>query len=672
PEDHWYVVGLDTTDRYPMFPAAGVGRISATTPAEAAAVVDKVIAYQHPTAADTWRSRNLYVADDIWSNGLSISNDFLVRNDFTEIAFRRISETLARMVSQTAGFSAFGTDSFYLADYTDTVHTCDVAGDSTRRGYFCMAQYGHNYIAPLLWNKMGQGDLIVNYQGHANSQLWAHENILVAGDELNIGNQDRPFLLVSFACHVNKYDYYRENDPVYGANGDGDGLGERLVKQPRTGAVGSFASTCFEWLPYGSEPDLNYELFRSFFVSPPLPDVGGDNGVKWVLGDVLRAAKINFLFRYMGAPTDTNYVWLEWGGYDQKPPILPGNANPYEVFSYCLLGDPALRMDPGPAFFSLFQNGSPVDAYAYFRTAGPDTVTLSARAVSPVGLDSLWVEERASTGAVRPVPASAVTVTSQGDTTAAHARRFQLSYRTAPRFEDYFVDFKARNVDGVVATSSLRRVLALGDFVSDKGPLDPGHVLPADQTIQIRLDTSTPVDSSRFAFQVNGHPAAPTGLLQVVDPDASGGLRHWTVSLHQAFPAGLVNLGFTATSALGGSVSKTVQFQVASGGEFTLGEVINYPNPFEATTSFHYSLTTAVDELTVRIYTVSGRVVREIRAAPNPGLGGSPLDAGTHLLAWDGRDGDGDALANGVYLFKLTARSGGRTLEKMGKMIKVQ
>ncbi|HVP38895.1 MAG TPA: C25 family cysteine peptidase [Candidatus Saccharimonadales bacterium] len=152
PEDHWYVVGLDTTDRYPMFPAAGVGRISAYTPAEAAAVVDKVIAYQHPTAADTWRSRNLYVSDDTWSNGLSISTDVLVRNDFTEIAFRRISEALARTVSQTAGFSAFGTDSFYLADYTDSVHTCDVAGDSTRRGYFCMAQYGHNYIAPLLWN----------------------------------------------------------------------------------------------------------------------------------------------------------------------------------------------------------------------------------------------------------------------------------------------------------------------------------------------------------------------------------------------------------------------------------------------------------------------------------------------------------------------------------------
>ena len=113
---------------------------------------------------------------------------------------------------------------------------------------------------------------------------------------------------------------------------------------------------------------------------------------------------------------------------------------------------------------------------------------------------------------------------------------------------------------------------------------------------------------------------------------------------------------------------------MVSGTELTLGEVINYPNPFAAATGFHYSVSQPLDDLSIRIYTVSGRLVREMKpgAFLVPAGAVAPLDAGTHLLQWDGRDGDGDPLANGVYLFKLTVRAGSNTLEKMGRMIKVE
>jgi flagellar hook assembly protein FlgD len=55
----------------------------------------------------------------------------------------------------------------------------------------------------------------------------------------------------------------------------------------------------------------------------------------------------------------------------------------------------------------------------------------------------------------------------------------------------------------------------------------------------------------------------------------------------------------------------------------------------------------------LQIMTVSGKVVREVTAAEF-----GPLTAGTHQsnFCWDGKDEYGDQLANGVYLYRITAR----------------
>ncbi|MBI5836290.1 MAG: hypothetical protein HZB25_03500 [Candidatus Eisenbacteria bacterium] len=672
PEDHWYVAGLDTTDRVPVFPGMAIGRIPAHTAADLAPVVDKIVQYGRVQPADAWRGRMLLVADDQWSNGIGFADNVLTRNDW-EITFRQVNQQMQRVTAFDGGFRGFGVDSFYLSLYTDTLHSCDVSGNVAQRDYNCITttRDWHALIGPKLWQKMGQGHLMVDYQGHANSRLWAHERIL-EGDGSNqdaeqIGNQDRPFFLMAFACHVNRYDFYRENDGFYGESN-----AERLLGKARSGTIGSFASTGYEWLPYGGEPDLGTEVVRSMFVRPPTPDVGGDRGVKWILGDLLRDAKSNFLLRLMGAPRDTDSSFVAWRGFESKPPLMGGNLNAYEVFSYCLLGDPALRMDPGTAFFTLSQDGRPMDTFQYFRTTGPDSVTLSALVESPVGLDSAWVQERLPDGAVRAVPAGSYSVTREGDPAATHARRFRISFRTVPHFEDYFVDFRARNVDGVESYSPVRRVLEFTTFTSDKGPLDPAHALPADQRIQVGFATSVGADSSLFRFRLNGHTLEPTSVTRAADPPEQGGLERWTATLRQTFPGGLNELAFVVGGPGGATAETRVSFRVVAGEALALSEVINYPNPFAAATGFHYALSRAVDDLSVRIYTLSGRLIREIRVAAGSGADAALLDAGTHMLAWDGRDGDGDPLANGVYLFKLTVRSGAQSLDQLGRMVKVE
>jgi flagellar hook assembly protein FlgD len=55
-------------------------------------------------------------------------------------------------------------------------------------------------------------------------------------------------------------------------------------------------------------------------------------------------------------------------------------------------------------------------------------------------------------------------------------------------------------------------------------------------------------------------------------------------------------------------------------------------------------------EVTIRIYAVSGKLVR----TDFPGFDRN-LGAGVQQIHWDGRDEDGDLVANGVYLCSISA-----------------
>ncbi|MCU0436094.1 MAG: C25 family cysteine peptidase [Bacteroidia bacterium] len=91
-------------------------------------------------------------------------------------------------------------------------------------------------------------------------------------------------------------------------------------------------------------------------------------------------------------------------------------------------------------------------------------------------------------------------------------------------------------------------------------------------------------------------------------------------------------------------------------------QVLNYPNPFSTSTQFVFTLTgSEVPEIfTIQIMTITGKVVREI---DRDELG--PLRVGRNITqyAWDGRDEFGDALANGVYLYRVITRLDGNSVE---------
>jgi hypothetical protein len=100
--------------------------------------------------------------------------------------------------------------------------------------------------------------------------------------------------------------------------------------------------------------------------------------------------------------------------------------------------------------------------------------------------------------------------------------------------------------------------------------------------------------------------------------------------------------------------------------ELKIAQVYNYPNPFTEGTNFTFKLTQVPDEVVIRIYTVAGRLIREMKKSS------AELNTDFNYLPWDGRDQDGDLIANGVYLYKVIAKLGDKTEHITEKLAKIR
>lgn len=115
-----------------------------------------------------------------------------------------------------------------------------------------------------------------------------------------------------------------------------------------------------------------------------------------------------------------------------------------------------------------------------------------------------------------------------------------------------------------------------------------------------------------------------------------------------------------ATGNESGLYDYLISFQVIN--ENTITNVFNYPNPFSTSTQFVFELTGSEipDELRIEILTVTGKIVKVIYMEE---LG--PITIGKNITqyTWNGTDMFGDALANGVYFYRVFARMQGKELK---------
>lgn len=97
-------------------------------------------------------------------------------------------------------------------------------------------------------------------------------------------------------------------------------------------------------------------------------------------------------------------------------------------------------------------------------------------------------------------------------------------------------------------------------------------------------------------------------------------------------------------------------------------KMYNYPNPFSRDTyiTFVLSGSKQPEELRIRIFTISGRRIKEIVVPPGQ------LAVGFNKVYWDGRDADGDEIANGYYFYQVTVTGQGKTESSIEKLAKIR
>lgn len=127
---------------------------------------------------------------------------------------------------------------------------------------------------------------------------------------------------------------------------------------------------------------------------------------------------------------------------------------------------------------------------------------------------------------------------------------------------------------------------------------------------------------------------------------------------------GLHNISVEVSDKLGNKMSMP-NLQAQSAGYFDVLNYISYPNPARNVLNIRYTLGKNISDMNIKVYDTTGAVVYDFGDMA-PGM----LTAGIHTtMTWNLTNDDGVKLANGVYIYKITAYdTTGEKLEKYGKI----
>ncbi|NWF90657.1 MAG: hypothetical protein HXY50_14505 [Ignavibacteriaceae bacterium] len=232
--------------------------------------------------------------------------------------------------------------------------------------------------------------------------------------------------------------------------------------------------------------------------------------------------------------------------------------------------------------------------------------------------------------------------------------------------KEYFVYNNIIEKNFYIARDSVKPVFSI--TVDGKEILD-GDIVSAKPEVLISLkdDSPLPLDTSLFTIIFDNIPLSfnrpDVEFVYTPYPNSEATIK-WKPELQD----GKHTLEVLAKDASGNffdSTSSRIIFYVYN--QPNLLNVFNYPNPFKNDTHFTFELRGSVvpDEFLIKVYTIAGRLIREISVPP------SQMSIGFNRIYWDGKDQDGDEIANGMYFYRVISRLNNETkiiTEKLAKI----
>ncbi len=161
---------------------------------------------------------------------------------------------------------------------------------------------------------------------------------------------------------------------------------------------------------------------------------------------------------------------------------------------------------------------------------------------------------------------------------------------------------------------------------------------------------------------------------EVSIPDSLKNAKAISVTTSPSLLPGKHKLKVTVADANGNMSTEEYTFVVTDG----FGDIRvfgNYPNPFSDQTiiSFYVDSDNEIDDLSIKIYTTSGRLVRRTMLTLDESVATDNIRTPYyHELIWDGTDDDGVPVANGVYFLVLSGSYKGKTITHTLKIARLQ
>lgn len=584
-----------------------VGRLTARSPEEAKAIVDKIIAYdKDPALLGDWHLRNLFIADDEDGN-----------------AHINQCEDLALVTSNSGDF--FNNEKIYFDAYQQVVTS---AGDR-----FPDAK-------AAITSNIFKGNLITQYIGHGGPRGWAQERVVDNNDIAGWENPNRYPLIITATCSFGGYDDY---ETLTG--------GEQALSKVQSGAIGLFTTVRAVYI---SDNNTLTDAVQKFLFKKV-------NGRYLTIGDILKEAKNSISsgfdnsrrFTLLGDPA----MFLALPEYQVVTDSINGLAvdNTPDTLRALMpatisgsvtdtLGN-VLSDFNGRVFVSVY------DKAQTLQTLGQDAPSSTVRTfkvqrniifkgsatvsagkfriefVVPKDINYAYGFGKISYYAENGTPLDAA----GGDGSIVIGGNANLVQDDQPPIVQPFLNTDAFVFGGITDNDPKVLVKCSDDYGMNVSGVSLGHDLTAvlDGNVLETIVLNDFYESAQDNFRKG----------QAIYP-----LRNLTPGRH--------TLAVKGWDIANNSGEGYTEFVVAEDGKAALDHVLNYPNPFTTNTwfQFEHNLAGQVLDVQVNVFSVSGKLVKTI-------LHSTPADGYRVTdINWDGKDEYGDQLARGVYLYRVKVR----------------
>lgn len=585
-----------------------IGRLTIDSDEVGEWMVDKIEHYEHNSSTDLWRSCITLLADDSYKR--SSSGD---GNGHTSD-----SENLSRVYVPVF----MQQKKFYLPEYPNE----NVPGGIRKPG--CEAD--------LLSSINQSGTILINWYGHGNPRVWAHEEILERSTTIpKMLNLDKLFFLSAATCDFGRFDM---TDLRSGA--------EELVLSDKGGAIGVFSASRVVFA--SSNHRINKKFYSELF------ERSGQTGRYRRVGDVMFDVKQEMTgpndekFFLLGDPTlrlllphyrsridSINHIYVA----DNSDTLTLKGLSEVTVSGSVLFGDTDAVDDTfnGTAVLTMLDGDEYVEVEDYYdasthyilRHGGALNISsyevvdghFTAKFIIPKDIsysDNLGRmyayaytdDNRFATGATRCYKVQGIDVSDNPDSEGPEI--------------SIFLDSRQFEAGDIVSAEPLLIV----DLSDESGINSTGRGIGHRIEAWIDDDPESVDLTESFSTSIE-NPRAGTAekRLEKLDPGAhTVKVRAWDVFNNYS--------------------EEETYFNIASDGDIVIVRVYSYPNPFENSTTiaFEHNATPPFDA-EIKVYSVNGSLVRSLE--------GTFSTNHTAEILWNGLDRDSQGIAQGTYIVKV-------------------